>query len=215
MNKNWVLSTISTIEKLTLIDQCELARVVVQLLLCIYQDMQISISKYQFSWKHDENNNMVLALKMKKKVILLEDEQRKVTCMLICIALRGSQSLQNISLARFELCKIHIMLDRGTWTDGKFRIVGIWEIPYSSRCSYIETDLTRAWTFTGYWLCLVRSVASGFLITLRSICFDFVKPRIRNHCCRQKYHTWTKHDVPFRLGAAEWSTSRVVWGCRG
>ena len=79
MNKNWVLSpslqkatlhdysTINTIEKLTLIDQCELARVVVQLLLCIYQDMQISISKYQFSWKHDENNNMILALKMNKK----------------------------------------------------------------------------------------------------------------------------------------------------
>ena len=138
MNKNWVLSpslqkatlhdysTINTIEKLTLIDQCELARVVVQLLLCIYQDMQISISKYQFSWKHDENNNMVLALKMKKKVILLEDEQRKVTCMLICIALRGSQSLQNISLAHFELCKIHIMSDRNTCRRKNW-IEGIWK----------------------------------------------------------------------------------------
>ena len=60
-----------------------------------------------------------------KKVILLEDEERKVTCMLICIALRGSESLQNISLARFELCKIHIMSHRNTWAGGQKGILGI------------------------------------------------------------------------------------------
>ena len=131
MNKNWVLSpslqkatlhdysTINTIEKLTLIDQCELAWVVVQLLLCIYQDMQISISKYQFPESTMKIIIWFWPWRWTKKVILLEDEQRKVTCMLICIALRGSQSLQNISLARFELCKIHIMSHRNTWAGEK------------------------------------------------------------------------------------------------
>ena len=72
-----------------------------------------------------------------KKAILLEDEQRKVTCMLICIAFRGSQSLQNICLACFELCKIHIMSDRNRWASEKTELLEYENTLFSLLCRTI------------------------------------------------------------------------------